>query len=36
VVWDVSAVPPGLYLARMVLTDTDGETHVETTKCIVR
>lgn len=36
VVWDVSAVPPGLYLARMVLTDTDGDTHVETTKCIVR
>ena len=36
VVWDVSAVPPGLYLARMVVTDTDGETHQATTKCIVR
>ena len=36
VVWDVSAVPPGLYLARIVLTDTDGETHQATTKCIVR
>lgn len=35
-VWDVSAVPPGLYLARMVLTDTDGETHQATAKCIVR
>ena len=36
VVWDVSSVPPGLYLARMVMTDTDGETHHATTKCIVR
>lgn len=36
VVWDVSAVPPGLYLARMVITDTDGETHQATTKCIVQ
>lgn len=36
VVWDVSTVPPGLYLARIVLTDTDGETHQATTKCIVR
>lgn len=36
VVWDVGNVPPGLYLARMVMTDTDGETHQATTKCIVR
>lgn len=34
--WDVAAVPPGLYLARMVLTDTGGEVHQESTKCIVR
>ena len=33
--WDVSAVPPGLYLARILLTDTDGDTHQTTTKCIV-
>ena len=36
VVWEVGNVPPGLYLARMVMTDTDGETHQATTKCIVR
>lgn len=34
--WDVSAVPPGLYLARMVLNCSDGETRQVTTKCIVR
>lgn len=34
--WDVSAVPPGLYLARMVLSCSDGETRQVTTKCIVR
>ena len=34
--WDVSSVPPGLYLARMVLSCSDGETRQVTTKCIVR
>lgn len=33
--WDVSTVPPGIYLARMLLTDNDGNTHVATAKCIV-
>ena len=36
VLWDVSNVPPGLYLARMVIIDSDGETHQVITKCIVR
>lgn len=36
VIWDVSAVPPGLYLARMVMTDSEGESHQVVTKCIVR
>lgn len=36
VYWDVSSVPPGLYLARMVLSCSDGETRQVTTKCIVR
>ena len=35
-VWEVSSVPPGLYLARMVVTDKAGEIHQEVTKCIVR
>lgn len=34
--WDVTHVAPGLYLARMVVTDTDGDTHQITSKCIVR
>lgn len=34
--WNVSTVPPGLYLARMVMTDKDGEVHQVVTKCIVR
>lgn len=34
--WDVANVPPGLYLARMVVTDNNGETRQITTKCIVR
>lgn len=33
--WDVSEVPPGIYLARMLLTDTDGNTRQATAKCIV-
>lgn len=36
VVWDVATLPRGLYLARMVMTDSDGETHQKTAKCIVR
>lgn len=36
VVWDLSSVPGGLYLARMIVTDTDGNVHQQTTKCIVR
>lgn len=35
-VWDVTMVPPGLYLARMVVTDNDGEVHQVVTKCVVR
>lgn len=34
--WDVCSVAPGLYLVRCLITDTDGETHARTTKCIVR
>ena len=34
--WDVSVIPPGLYIARMVLSCSDGETRQVTTKCIVR
>ena len=34
--WDVSAVPPGIYMARILLTDTEGEMHQESTKCVVR
>ena len=34
--WDVSQVPPGLYLARMLMTDQSGDTHQATAKCIVR
>ena len=36
VVWDVRTVPSGLYLARMVMTDSEGETHQVVTKCMVR
>lgn len=36
VIWDVSTIPPGLYLACMVATDTEGEVHQVMTKCIVR
>lgn len=34
--WDLSQVKPGLYMARMLVTTSDGETHQSTTKCIVR
>ena len=33
--WDVSSVPPGIYVARMVLSCADGESRQVTTKCIV-
>ncbi len=36
VFWDLSSVPPGLYVARMVLSCSDGETRQVSTKCIVR
>lgn len=36
VVWDLTAVPAGLYLARILVTDTDGKSYQQTTKCIVR
>ena len=36
VVWDLTAVPPGLYLARFIVTDTEGHSYQRTTKCIVR
>lgn len=34
--WDLSAIPAGMYLARMIVTDTDGTVYQQTTKCIVR
>ena len=34
--WDLGAVPPGLYLARIIVTDTDGTVQQRTTKCMVR
>lgn len=34
--WDLSTVSPGMYLARMLVTTEDGETHQSTTKIIVR
>lgn len=36
VVWDIANVSPGLYIARMAVTDSNGEIHQETAKCIVR
>ena len=36
VVWDLGAVPPGLYLARIIVTDSDGTVQQRTTKCVVR
>lgn len=36
VVWNLDGVAPGLYLARMLVTDTDGHTHQSTTKVIVK
>ena len=34
--WDLSQVSPGMYLARMLVTTDDGETHQSTAKVIVR
>lgn len=34
--WDLSSIPPGIYLARMMVTDTEGIVYQQTTKCIVR
>ncbi|MBQ8703661.1 MAG: type IX secretion system sortase PorU [Bacteroidales bacterium] len=36
VVWDLTGVPPGLYLARFIVTDTEGHSYQQTTKCVVR
>ena len=36
VVWNLGGVTPGLYLARMLVTDTQGHTHQSTTKLIVQ
>ena len=36
VVWNVSGVAPGLYLARLIVTTEDGETHQTMTKVAVR
>ena len=36
VVWNVSNVPPGIYLGRMMITTTQGDVLQETTKCIVK
>lgn len=36
VAWDLTAVPPGLYLARIIVTDSEGRTHHQSTKCVVR
>ncbi len=36
IVWDLSAVPTGIYLARIIVTDTEGRTHQQSTKCVVR
>jgi len=36
VTWDLTSVPPGLYLARIIVVDSQGETQQRTSKCIVR
>ena len=36
VVWDLQGVPKGIYLARIIITTTSGETHQSTAKCVVR
>lgn len=34
--WNLTAVPSGLYMARMIVIDTDGRTYQQTAKCVVR
>jgi hypothetical protein len=34
--WDLSGVAPGIYMARMLVTTKDGETHQAATKVVVR
>jgi len=36
VIWNLQGVAPGLYMARMLVTDDEGETHQSTTKVMVR
>ncbi len=36
VIWNLQGVAPGLYMARMLVTDNDGEVHQSTTKVMVR
>lgn len=36
IVWRLDDVAPGLYMARILVTTSDGEIHQSTTKCIVR
>lgn len=36
VIWNLASVPPGIYLARIIITDTDGHTYQQSTKCVVR
>jgi hypothetical protein len=35
VVWDLGGVAPGLYIARLILTDSEGTLHQRTAKCVV-
>lgn len=34
-IWNLSGVAPGIYMARIIITDSEGEIHQRTTKCIV-
>lgn len=34
--WNLAAIHPGIYMARMIVTATDGTVYQQTTKCIVR
>ena len=36
VAWDLGAVPPGLYIARMVVVDSEGQVFQQATKCVVK
>ena len=35
-VWELATVPPGIYLARFIVTEQDGTIHQRSTKCIVK